>query len=332
MRPDGDPFHPTLTFPLTRETDEAGNAINGESYWIALTKDGKVCSEGKLFLPEHQNDQSHLVLFTPGMPGEDFCTFVEKRFVHPLINEGKSVLVLRHLGTWINTTSSKECIACPERENLGKSLHQETLGEQKPYNFRELVGEITEALRTLGPSFQKISLIGHSSGALGEALALQEIPEEIRQKIRHFISLAGLVGGTEHLRWWLRNRIMLTIYLWKCQKALHLQSPYQNIQKLEGMFRELFRHTLPSHIMPISIHAPEDELIHPHAAERYRRHNGRGLHIIDQTEDPHYHNLNNLRAGTLLRLLQIYHPNTNHTVTFNRREPVYSHHAVSDPH
>lgn len=316
-------FHPKLTFPLTEETDEAGNDIRGDSYWIALTKDGKIQSEGKLFLPEHTNNQSHLVLLTPGMPGETFCRFAEKRFVNPLLQEGNSVLVLRHLGTWMNTISSKEFIACPERERRGKSLRQETLGEQKPYDFRELVGEVTEALRTLGPFFERISLIGHSSGALGEALALQEIPEEIQQKIRHFLSLAGFVGGTEHLRWWLRNRIMFTIYLWQCQEVIHLKSPSLNTQKLEEMFRELYRHTLPPHIMPISIHTPEDELIHPLAAERYRQHNGRGLHIIDQTEDPCYHKLNNLQAETLLRLLQIYHPNTNHTVTCTRREPLH---------
>ncbi len=332
MRPDGDSFHPTLTFPLTRETDEAGNAINGESYWVALTKDGKVRSEGKLFLPPQDKDQSHLVIFTPGMPGETFCRFAEKRFVNPLLQEGNSILVLRHLGTWMHTTTSKEFIACPERERLGKSLHQETLGEQKPYDFRDLVEEVTEAIRTLGPHFRSISLIGHSSGALGEALALQEIPEDIQQKIRHFVSLAGLVGGTEHLRWWLRNRIILTIYLWQCQEVIHLKSPSMNIRKLEEMFRELYNHTLPSHIMPISIHAPRDELIHPLAAERYRKHNGRGLHIIDRTEDPCHHKLNNLQAGTLLRLLRMYHPNTHHTVTCTRREPVYSHHALGYPH
>ncbi|MBI2117651.1 hypothetical protein HYT95_02015, partial [Candidatus Peregrinibacteria bacterium] len=200
MRPEGSSFHPQLTFPLTGETDEAGDIMKGDSYWITLTKDGKTQSEGKLFLPEKTNDQSHLVLLTPGMPGETFCTFVEKRLVNPLLKEGNSVLVLRHLGTWMNTISSKEFIACPEREKRGRSLHQETLGEQKPYDFRELVGEVTEALRTLGPFFERISLIGHSSGALGEALALQEIPEDIQQKIRHFISLAGLIGGMENLR------------------------------------------------------------------------------------------------------------------------------------
>ena len=314
-------FHPALTFPLTEETDETGDDIRGESYWIAITKDGKTQSEGKLFLPEQHSDQSNLILFTPGMPGGTFCRFTEKRFVNPLLKEGNSVLVLRHLGTWMNTGSSKEFIACPERERRGKSLHQETIGEQKPYDVHQLVGEVTEALRALGPSFANISLIGHSSGALGEALALQEIPEDIQRKIRHFISLAGLVGGTEHLRWWLRNRILFTIYLWYCQEIIHLKSPPLNIQKLEEMFRKLYKHTLPSHIMQISIHAPGDELIHPVAAERYQQYNKRGLHIIDHTETPFYHQLPNLRAETLLRLLSIYHPQACHTVTFTRKEP-----------
>lgn len=325
-------FHPNLTFPLTGETDEAGNTMKGNSHWIALTRDEKIRSEGKLFLPEEQCDQSHLILFTPGMPGEQFCRSVEKRFVNPLLQEGNSVLVLRHLGTWMNTVSSNEFIACPEREKIGKSLKQNTLGEQKPYDVRELVGEVTEALRVLGPSFKRITLIGHSSGALGEALALQEIPEEIRQKIRHFVSLAGLLGGTRHLRWWLRNRIIFTLYLWQCQTAIHLKSPSLNIQKLKEMFAELYRNTLPSHIMPISIHAPEDELIHPLAAERYQKHNGRGLSILDQTEDSCYHKMNNLRAATLLRLLKIYNPNAQHRVTFTRKEPVYSPHASGRPH
>lgn len=324
MRLDGPFFHPELTFPLTKETDESGNAINGESYWIALTKDGKIRSEGKLFLPPQEKDRSHLILLTPGMPGEAFCSFVEKRFVNPLLAEGKSILVLRHLGTWMHTVSSKEFIACAEREERGKHLHQKTLGEHKPYDFRELVGEVTEALRSLGPHFRSISLVGHSSGALGEALALQAIPEDIQRKIQHFVSLAGLVGGTEHLRWWLRNRFMLTIYLWQCQEVIHLKSPPHNIQKLEEMFQDLYSHTLPSHIMPISIHAPEDELIHPFAAERYQKHNGRGLSVIDRTESPCYHKLNNLQADTLLRLLKIYHPNTNHTITVTRRVPLHS--------
>lgn len=322
MRLDGASFHPALTFPLTRERDETGKPIRGESSWIAIAKDGTVQSEGKLFLPSAENDQSHLVLFTPGMPGETFCHFIEKRLVHPLLKEGYSVLSLRHLGTWMHTRLSRECIACPERERVGKLLQQQTLGEQKPYDFRELVAEITEALRALGPSFERISLIGHSSGALGEALAFQEVPEDVQKKIRHFVSLAGFLGGIENLRWWLRNRIMLTIYLWQCQDIIHLKSPSVNIQKLEGMFRDLYRQTLPAHIMPIFVHSPKDELIHPFAAERYQQHNGRGLQIIDRTEDPYHHKLENIRAETLLSLLRMYHPNARHTVTFARRDPL----------
>lgn len=323
MRLDGAPFHPALTFPLTRERDERGKPIDGESSWVAITKDGKVQSEGKLFLPSEEKDQSHLVLLTPGMPGETFCNFVEKRFVNPLLREGYSVLSLRHLGTWMHTRDSRECIACPERESVGKLLQQQTLGEQKPYDFRELVTEITEALRALSPSFARISLIGHSSGALGEALALQEIPQEIQEKVRHFVSLAGFLGGMENLRWWLRNRIMLTIYLWQCQDIIRLKSPAVNIQKLQDMFRDLYRQKLPPHIMPIFVHSPNDELIHPFAAERYQTHNSRGLHIIDQTEDPYHHKLESLRADTLLSLLRMYHPNARHTVTFARREPLH---------
>lgn len=314
-------FHPELTFPLTQEKDEAGNDMKGTSFWIALTKDGKIRSEGKLFLPEEHCDQSHLILFTPGMPGEQFCRSVEERFVNPLLQEGNSVLVLRHLGMWMNTPSSNEFIACPEREKIGKSLNQNTLGEEKPYDCRELVGEVTEALRVFGPSFKTISLIGHSSGALGQALALQEIPEEIRQKIRHFVSLAGLVGGMRHLRWWLRNRIMFTLYLWHCQAFIHLKSPSLNIQKLKEMFEDLYKNILPSHIMPIFIHPPGDEFIHPLAAERYHKHNGRGLSVIDQTEDSCEHKMNNLRAETLLRLLNVYHPLSKHTCIVRSRVP-----------
>lgn len=312
---------PALTFPLQNERDEKGHHINGDAYWVALQKKGIVASEGKLFLPTPERDRSHLVLLTPGMPGEGFCAFVEGRFVNPLLQEGMSCLVLRHLGTWTDTTDAHAYIACPERQKRGRHRGKHTIGRESAYDVRDLVSEVTEALRALGPSFDRITLIGHSSGALGEALALHEVPANIQEKIRHFMSLAGLVGGVEGLRWWLRHKIALTAYFWACQKFLHLCSPDTNIRKLREMFSDLYQRKLPAHVMPIAIHAPGDELVSPISSEKFHAYNGRGLYVIDKTEKSFYHCLKNLRAETLLRLLAIYHPQACHTVTFRQTEP-----------
>jgi len=315
-------FHPQLTFALPKDTDEYGNPLIGHAYWTTIMHDKKIASEGVLFLPPPENDQSHLIIFIPGMPGEGFCPYVQKRFVNPLMNKkGASCLVLRHLGTKLECVDGQKYGLLPERTRRGHLLHQDNLGEQKSYNVHELVDEVTEALSALGPSFKRITLVGHSAGVLGSALALQNVPKDIQDKVGHFISLAGLVGGIDNLRWWFRNRLIFSFYLSHCQRFIRLKSPDINIKELQEMFRILFTQKLPSNVMPIFVHAHQDELIHPSATRYYHDYNERGLHIIDHTQTPPYHKLSNVRSETLLRLLDIHHPHCKHTVSLYRKEP-----------
>lgn len=292
-----------------------------ERYWIALKNgEGEITAEGTLSIPQEASRK--LALFVPGMPGAGSLEAAEEKFTIPLLQAHYITLVLRHLGAWIDTKTASTFIHCEERIALGKEQKEHTLGDERPYNIQELASSVSTAVNALGQHFEDIHLIGHSSGALGILWSLPKIDKDIRSRIRQIISLAGFTGGIENLRWPLRKTFGLRAYFKRCQNALNLVSPTENIKHLREMFRDIYASTVPDNIMVIQVHTPWDEFILPRSALRLQEHLGRGLTIFDKTEyQKGYHHLRNLQSETLLRLLELYHPSLAHVRTLERREP-----------
>lgn len=309
------------TFPL-HPSQEVSWAPYGTGYWVALQENDKIAAEGALLIPsQNPNNTSRLIVFEPGMPGRSAIRSVEERHAPLLLREGYHLLILRHLGAFLESEDAGAMIHCPERIRLGKNLGEETLGEQKKYNVEEIAHEVVSATNTIGKIFDEIRLVGHSSGALAHLWAIPQIEDDIRSRITHIVSLAGLTGGVENMRWLVKN-FGLKPYLKRCNKLMNMVSPETNINHLRGMFKEIYNYKIPDHIMLIQVNTPKDEYIHPNAPLRYQNYQGRGLNVRDETQTTKkYHYLQNLRPETLKRFLTIYQPSAKHSVTFHAKEP-----------
>jgi len=294
----------------------------GTGYWIALKEHDKISAEGMLLIPSlNPSDTSRLIVFEPGMPGRSAIRNVEERHAPLLLQKGYHLLILRHLGAFLESEDAAAMIHCPERIRIGKKLGEETLGEQQKYNVEEIAHEVVTAVNTVGKAFDEIRLVGHSSGALGHLRSIPQLEEGVRSRITHIVSLAGLTGGIENMRWLLKN-FGLKPYLKRCGNLMNMVSPETNVTHLRHMFNAIYDYMLPEHIMLIQVNTPKDEYIHPNAPKRYQDYQGRGLNIRDETQTAKkYHYLQNLRPETLERFLTIYHPSAKHSVTFCTKEP-----------
>ena len=311
----------THTFQL-HPSKEIPWAPFGTGYWVALKEDDTIAAEGALLIPStHSGKKSRLIVFEPGMPGRSAIRNVEERHAPLLLREGYHLLILRHLGAFLESEDAAAMIHCPERIRIGKNLKEETLGEQRKYNVEEMAHEVVTAVNTVGKAFDEIRLVGHSSGALAHLRSIPQLEEDVRSRITHVVSLAGLTGGIENMRWLIKN-FGLKPYLKRCNKLINMVAPETNITHLRHMFNAIYGYKIPDHIMLIQVNTPKDEYIHPNASKRYQNYQERGLNIRDETQTAKkYHYLQNLRPETLKRFLTIYQPSTKHSVTFCSKEP-----------
>lgn len=305
-----------LTFALPHEVDANGRAIEGQAAWIKLHGEGGE-AEGKLFAPIG-NDTHSLIIFEPGMPG-DAVGWMEGKHVPALLKEGYTVLVLRHLGTKVDTEKADTYIKCPERQERTHALSTNALGDKPEYDLEALSHEPTVALNTLGPHFRDIKMVGHSAGALFNAAALAEANPEVRQKISSYVSLSGFVGGIDE-----RAPAFSDIrgYFAYCTQHLNMGSPIQNESALRKIFERVYTHKeiIPSHTMATQVHAPNDEYLTFKGAEKFHEFLNRGLLISDATQtQPEFHDLKNLQPETLVRLLALHYPKAKHSAVFSRQ-------------
>lgn len=305
-----------LTFKLSDERGAEGEIIEGHAYWLRL-KDGDKVAEGKLFTPT-ENDHNSLIIFEPGMPG-DAVGWMEKKHVPALIKKGYTILVLRHLGTKIDTDKAPLYIQCPERQEKGKELQENALGGNSEYDVESLSHEVTTALNILGRDFSEIKMVGHSAGALFNLNALMELSPEIREKITNYVSLSGFVGGIDA-----RAPAFSSVqdYYRYCGNYLNLGDPAKNEQQLRIIFERVYanRNTVPKNTMVTVVHSPNDEYLTIEGSEKLQEFLERGLHISDRTEfESEFHDLKNLQPQTLVRLLGMYYPKSKHSVEFNKK-------------
>jgi hypothetical protein len=309
------------TFHIAHHKRDPQNEIK-HAYWTSIKHEGQKSSEGKVFIPEHPQG-SRLIVFETGMPGDGTCATVEEKFLPDFMKAGYHAMILRHVGTWMDADSrsgQNSMISSRTRVHLGQKLNESTLGEDRPYGARGLASEVIDTANAFGPNFDEVALIGHSSGALACLWSVPKIESDVRQKITHVVSLAGLTGGIENIGWLTRWGIHR--YLKDCQRYINLKDPAEVLQGMQSMFRDIYDDTLPENTMLIQVNTPKDEYIHPNAAAKLQEHYGRGLNIRDETQMVHkYHHLKNLQSSTLLRLLKTHHPSLKHSVTVKETEP-----------
>lgn len=315
LRERTDILDPDMTFVLANERDANGRPIEGKALWLSLQQEGRH-AEGKLYEPPSGGGKN-LVVFEPGMPG-DSTTWMEERHVPKLLEAGYTVFVLRHLGTRTDVDGADRYLHCPERARKGKATDRTAIGEQRQYFLDEVAGESATAMNTLGDQFDHIAVIGHSAGALYEAYALASVREETRAKVTNFVALAGFLGDFQERKEAFGD--VGSYYAW-CQRYVALGDSAENVKRTQRMFGAIAHHGIPEHVMVTLVNAPEDEFLTLAGAEKFQQSLGRGLRIIDRTqEEPDFHDLKNLQPSTLLRLIAMRYPKSRHTATVRRQK------------
>ncbi|MFA6963094.1 MAG: alpha/beta fold hydrolase [Patescibacteria group bacterium] len=307
--------------PLMAEKDANGEPIPGEAQWLTLKAEGRVV-EGKMFQPA--GGSKKLVFFEPGMPG-DSNTWMEGKHVPKLVEAGYAVFCARHSGSQINSERSPELIKCPERIEAGKVQGQEYIGGDEPATVEDIDREPEIALKALSADFDEIYLVGHSSGAAAELYSMTNLPGEITDKIRSFTSLSGFIGEYDHEadtfdREGRFDSEGLRKYYEYCNQYLNMGDAGHNVELAKSVLERIYSHPLPEHIQVNLITSPKDEYVTPDQAGGYHDFIGRGLRVRDKTQDrPDYHDLKNLTPETLIRLIEIYHPESTHNVTVGNK-------------
>lgn len=293
-----------MTFSLNNEKDALGKKIEGDAFWVKFKHEGKV-AEGKVFVPE-DGQHGKLVIFDPGMPGSG-VVWMEEKFVAPLLKNGYTVTVLRHLGAKTQGERFKKNIHSPERSEKSNN----TIGNGQ-YDIEGISHEVEVATNAMGEQFKDISLIGHSGGVLNIISSIKDIDQKIQAEINRIISLSGFVDEDS-------LNIDLEKFYEYCKKYLNMGEAHKNVQTVEKMFKEIYNRgnkVLPDNTMLIQVNSPKDEFFDLKGAEKFKELLTRGLNITDETQtESEFHDLKNLQPKTLLRLLEMHYPKSKHDVS-----------------
>lgn len=312
-----------MTFELK---DERGVIYEkGDSaFWVSLQgPDGKKV-EGKFFVSGNGHDK--LLVFEPGMPG-DSNKWMEAKFVPELLRQGYSIFCVRHRGTRVNAENSSNYVSCSERINKEKDDSGAILGQvegQAEFSIEDIDDEPRIVIEALQKNFKQLYLVGHSSGAEGIAYSLSKLPTEITAKVHSFVSLAGYVGRynkTSDLfdEKGIFNSERMQKYFDYCCKFFAMIDASRNVESKKRVLRSIYESRFSESINFVLVNTPKDEYVTVESSQQFRDFIGRGLRIIDETErEPDFHDLKNLQPQTLIRLLEIYHPKSKHTVTVRK--------------
>ncbi len=318
-------IEPEMTFELKNESGvffEKGDS----AFWVKLFGSRGETVEGKFFVSGE--GQEKLLIFEPGMPG-DTNKWIESEILPELIRQGYSVFCIRHSGTKINVENSDKYINCPERIKRSFSEQNAVIGKtagKNDYTLEDIAYEPKTAIEALQKKFKQIFFLGHSNGVLGMAFSLAELSKEITDKVRSFVGLSGFTGRyiaeTDCFDAEGRfNSQMMKEYLEFCSKFISLGSIDKNIELQKNTLAALYKSPLPGNINLVLVNCPKDEFIPIESSKEYREFIGRGLGVTDKTQNvADFHDLKNLQAKTLVRLLEIHRPKSKHTVTVKKEK------------
>ena len=245
------------TFALN---NEKGVGDADKVYWVKLKKDNKVI-EGKLFIPKTSNEM--LIIFEPGMPG-DSNVWMEEKFVPEFLKEKYTTFCVRHRGTKTDVDGSNNYISCEERIKSGLDNGENIIGSKEEYTVEDIAREPETALNILAPKFKSINLIGHSNGAAGHAYSLNNLPKEITNKVRNFISLAGFISKYDKEKDFFDaegrfNGEGMVQYYEYCKKFINLGDTNKNVELQKKIFNLIYNKEIPGNINLILVSSPKDE-------------------------------------------------------------------------
>ncbi len=140
------------TFPLENEKDENNQEIPGKAFWLKIQEaESNKVVEGKIYRPKQ--DSKTLIVFAPGMPG-NASTWLEEKHASSLLEQGNTILTIRHNGTRLGTENAMNYVHSKERIDKGLENGQINLGDQREYSLEETAREYETALRLLGVNIQ----------------------------------------------------------------------------------------------------------------------------------------------------------------------------------
>lgn len=315
-----DKFNSNLTFALENETDEDGNEINCQAFWVSFEDDGKK-AEGKLFVPKEGVGEK-LIIFEPGMPGNS-TIWMDQRHAPKLVKEGYTVLILRHLGTRMtDEKAKKEYLGCDERVEKGKKVmgNEEFLGVEGECDVEAMSHEVSTAVNNIAQNFKEVNLIGHSSGSLNVLYDFDNIKPEVQGKIKRVVSMEGFVHKALMD---LKEKMTLEDFYAYCNGVLNIGSAERNVNKAEEMFSHIEnqgKDLLPKETTFIQMHVAEDDYFLLGPIKDLQDKLGRGITVVNETQldekdevptEPH--DLGDLKTEDLLQFLTISGPELNET-------------------
>jgi hypothetical protein len=261
------------------------------SYWVTLqTKSGSV--EGKIHIPLKQSDQ--LVIFEPGFPGGGSTQF-EQLWLTTLLQNGYTVFLARHNGTFLHGKYSANYLNCKERQIIGKKVGQGILGNKPSYTIADWLDEPLIAMEVLVSHFSEVTLCGHSFGPLAIIHSLIKYVKKepvLSKKIHRIVSLSGSLGifrddkspflkvWYDHLNTdWARERVQIG------DAKLNTDIFYQTHIEINKDAS-----SVPSHIEFIAVtpwgdkENSTDEIVNPIESLEFITSLGRGYLILDKKE------------------------------------------------
>ncbi len=287
-----------MTFSLDESDD-----LKVKPIWVTFVDNGESI-EGKFF--ESEKEDSEIIIFVPGMPGSS-VKLAEDKHVKELVDNGYSVLVLRHRGLKI---SSEKLVNCEQRVNIDSSL-----GVGKGDNSLEKIySELAIVLNSMSSQVKKIHLVGHSTGSACIAYSLPKIKDDIRKKIDKFISAAGWLGEFDESTGYFDKGGRFDVsklegYFDYCKQFIELGDIKDEVESQKKLFDFIRNNPLPESIDFISLISDRDEYIDKNEPREFQNIQGRGLNIVTRgdrdSDDFEYHDLSNVETKNLIRCLRM---------------------------
>lgn len=194
-------------FKIDKEKDNAGNDIESiaDIYWVKFSKPKDYPNaptvEGKLYIPKNPKKETTLIHYAASFPPGNAGRF-EKHYVYDFLVDGSAFFAGRNNGVSLvkaNNFNPAEIINAPKRLQLAETHSEQHLGGIKPegYSPAEVGDQPITSLSALAPAFQRINLIAQSFGVSANNNAVTQLRErhqEIIERIRNIVSIAGYVG------------------------------------------------------------------------------------------------------------------------------------------
>lgn len=247
--------------------------------------------EAQVFAPESGSGDA--ILFCPGFPGVGAALF-EQRHAAELVENGYSVIVLRHSGTRLDGPHAPLMVNNAARLAQGRKNGDTHLGGG-PSSVEAWLEEPLTALESIAGQYKNIHVIGNSFGALSAMWSLTA-PGAPLQNIRHLLLQAGAQGvdrgaADDVMRIWKPEFVNMP----RITDKVTLDTPEKTVAAVKNCYQNLPARMqgLPASIKLTFLVVARDELLRRSDSEEFQAAiGGRGTIVMDDIDQPHPdHNL-----------------------------------------